>query len=85
MMAVRDDDRNDEGYPRGPQQVIERHYHHGDSGKGSEARLNSIILGIAAVSLSIIMGFFGWQLQRMIEKVDAMSIRLSVVEVRLAK
>jgi hypothetical protein len=80
---MHDDDRNDEGYPRGPQQIIERHYHH-DGGKGSEARLNSIILGVAAVSLSIIMGFFGWQLQRMIEKVDAMSIRLSVVEVRLA-
>jgi len=77
------DDRDDNGNPRMGQQIIEHHHHYGDSGKGSEARLNTIVLGVAAVCLSVIMGFFGWQLQRMVEKVDAMSIRLSVLEVKV--
>jgi len=49
MMAVRDDERNEEGYPRGAQQIIERHYDSG--GNGSFAKLKDALLLAAILGL----------------------------------
>jgi len=58
-------------------QVIEKHYHQNGNGN---SRLNNIILTVAGASLALFMGLLIWQMQRVIDKVDAFGERITRLE-----
>lgn len=64
-------------------QVIE-HHHHGGNGNGN-AKLNSIILALAAFGLSTLMGIALWQLNRVMDKQDTLTESQAQTNERLVK